>query len=186
MNERLNLSQAEIQVDSQEEFLDIVDDQDNVIGRLPRSEIELTEFKNVRSVAGFLINSEGHVWIPRRTAGKKLFPLGLDMSFAGYARSGENYLDAAKREMKEELHIDPEKVEFKKLGKLSPHKDGVSSFMTVYLIKTDETPRYNPDDFSEGSWLEVDKLIQKLKEGETAKSDLLKVVERFLSDFIVS
>jgi len=162
------------------ESLDITDDKDNVVGKRPRSEIELGKFRNVRVVVGFLVNSNGELWIPRRASHKKIFPSCLDMSVGGYVLSGEDYDDAFKRELKEELNIDSNTVRYTKLGKLSPYETHVSSFTTIYIVYANETPMYNRNDFSEGSWMKPEDLIEKIRKGEPAKSDLQPVVEAFL------
>lgn len=173
MTERINS-------DEDIEILDITDNQDNIRGRRPRSEIKIGEFCNIRMVNGFLVNQEGKLWIPRRSAHKELFPSCLDMSFGGYVRSGEDYDEAFRRELKEELNIDLDTIRYTKLGKLSPHEDHISAFTTIYIIHTDKTPQFNTDDFSQAFWITPEDLIKKLKSGEPAKSDLLVLVENFL------
>ena len=67
----------------QDEYLDLVDENDVVIGRKLRSEVHAEKLKNYRAVNLFIVNSKGELWIPRRTAHKQLYPLGLDFSCAG-------------------------------------------------------------------------------------------------------
>ena len=74
-----------------EEILDLVDDNDNVIGSKPRSEIYTEGLHNFRVVNAFVINSKGKIWVPRRAADKRLFPLSLDMSMGGHVETGESY-----------------------------------------------------------------------------------------------
>ena len=93
------------------------------------------------------------MWIPRRTAYKKLFPLCLDVSVGGHVSSGENYDEAFARELNEELNIGIEDVVWKENGYFKPHDHNVSSFMKVYEISTDETPMYNPNDFIGAFWI---------------------------------
>ena len=58
----------------------------------------------------------------------------------------------------------------------------------VEPLKSQETsgrllnPSMPASDFSEASWFAADELIRKLRSGESAKSDLLIVAEKFLSD----
>lgn len=164
-----------------DEFLDLVDQDDNVIGKKRRSEVYAENLSNFRVVNVFLVNSEGEIWIPRRSANKRIFPLHLDMSMGGHVESGENYEDALKRELQEELNIDVTKVGCELLGKLNPHENNVSAFMQVYVIKTDEAPDYNKDDFVEYFWLQPKALLELINNGEKAKGDLPKLVERFYS-----
>lgn len=161
--------------------MDIVNQKDEVIGKKLRSEIYAEKSSRFRVVNAFLKNSEGRLWIPRRTATKSIFPLCLDFSMGGHVESGETYEKTFKRELLEELNIDADKVEWKLLGKLIPDEDKVAAFMNIYEIKSDTSPQFNSDDFIEASWIFPEDLIKKIEEGEKAKTDLRKVLNKFYS-----
>jgi NADH pyrophosphatase NudC (nudix superfamily) len=110
---------------------------------------------------------------------KRRFPLCLDMSMGGYVASGESYDEACQRELQEELNVEIDRISDCFLGYLTPPKDGVSAFMKVYEIPTDTTPDYNRDDFIEGFWWFPQEAIDRLRSGEPAKNDLLKLLEKF-------
>ncbi|MGM0629357.1 MAG: NUDIX hydrolase [Patescibacteria group bacterium] len=162
-----------------DEYLDLVDSQDCIIGRKLRSEVYAEQLSNFRVINAFVLNSKGEIWIPRRTADKRLFPLCLDMSVGGHVESGESYEEAFKRETSEELNIDVERTSYRLLGKLSPESDGVSAYMQVYEIALDEAPEYNRADFVEYFWLAPSKALRLISEGEKAKGDLLTLIRRF-------
>ncbi len=161
-----------------DEYLDIVNEKDVAIGRLLRSQVYEKGLSNFRVINMFIINSNGELWIPRRTANKRIFPLCLDMSVGGHVESGENYESALIREVSEELNIDLKLAPFKILGHLRP-QDGVSAFMNVYELMMDEVPNYNIDDYVEYYWLEPKKVIEMIDGGEMAKSDLPKLIKKF-------
>ena len=164
-----------------DEYLDLVNEDDEVVGKKLRSLVYAENLSNFRVVNVFLINSEGKIWIPRRTSTKRMFPLCLDMSMGGHVESGETYDEAFKRELLEELNIDANVVKWKFLGHLSPQNDNVSANMNIYEIRTDTIPNFNSDDFVEYFWLTPNELIQKIKEGEKTKGDLPKLVEKFFA-----
>lgn len=162
-----------------DEYLDLVDSQDRVIGKKLRSEIYAENLSNFRVINAFIINSKGQLWIPRRTVDKRIFPLCLDMSVGGHVESGESYIETFKRETMEELNIDVDKITHRLLGKVTPLSDNVSAYMEVYEIFSDEVPNYNPNDFIEYFWLTPKEVVHIINEGEKAKSDLLKIINKF-------
>lgn len=164
---------------SLDEYLDLVDKNDKIIGKMRRSEVYAKNLSNFRTINVFLVNSKGEIWIPRRTAIKRVFPLCLDMSVGGHVESGETYDQAFKREVMEELNIDTDKVDHRILGKVTPHKNDISCFSTIYEIKSDRTPDYNRGDFIEYFWLTPAEVINKIKQGDRAKSDLPKLIRIF-------
>lgn len=88
-----------------DEWLDLVDENDQVIDRMLRSEVMKKGLKNFRAVIGFIKNNKGQLWIPRRVKEKISFPLSLDMSVAGHVGVGETYDKAFRREAAEEINF---------------------------------------------------------------------------------
>jgi isopentenyldiphosphate isomerase len=163
----------------EDEWMDVVDRHDNIVGQKKRSELYAEDSPNCRAINAFLVNAQGQIWIPRRTAHKRLFPLHLDVSCGGHVRSGESYEDALKREVQEELNLDIDQVRWHLLGHLTPYDDGVSMFMKVYEIQANETPRWNVDDFIESYWLWPWEVLDRIQNGVRAKGDLWLLIKRF-------
>lgn len=167
-----------------DELLDIVDHNDCVVGQLPRGQIYAQKSHHFRVINAFIMNDRGLVWIPVRSAHKKLFPSCLDASVGGHVAAGESYEQAFKRETHEEVNIDVEQVSYEMVAKLTPQEHGVSAFMHLYIIRTNATPAYNTNDFASASWISLDDLQQRLQQGEPAKGDLIKLVQ-FLCDYTI-
>lgn len=163
--------------DTVDEMLDLVDEYDQVIGIRSRSEIYREGMNNFRVVNAFLVNDAGQLWIPRRTATKRIFPLCLDMSVAGHVASGEDYLTAFRRELYEELNLVLDDVDWKLIGYLTPQRQGTSAFMHFFKIQFNQVPDYNRDDFVEYYWLNPQEVIDRLKNGDKSKDDLPKLIE---------
>lgn len=166
----------------EDELLDVVDKNDTVIGQEFRFKLYKERSSSFRVINVLLTNKGGQVWIPRRTAGKRLFPLCLDVSVGGHVRSGESYEEAMRREVAEEINLDIDRVDWKILGKLTPDDHAVSAFMRVYEIRMDTTPPYNRDDFVEYHWLHPRQVLEMMRAGEKAKDDLVKVLMVFYGD----
>lgn len=164
---------------SDDELLDLVDEHDQVIGSRLRSEIYSEGLSNFRVINAFMVNSTDCLWIPRRSANKRIFPLCLDMSVGGHVASGETYDEAFRRELREELGLDLDEVEWKSLGHLNPYEHNVSAFMQVYEIRRDHAPDYNKEDFIEYFWIEPQEIMERIEKGDGAKDDLPKLIKRF-------
>lgn len=162
-----------------DELLDLVDDENQVIGQMLRSEVYARNLHNFRAVELFLRNSRGELWIPRRGPHKRQCPNGLDRSMSGHVHAGETYWQALLREAREELNLDASVA--KLLGLLTP-KEGAFDFMEVFEIRTNVVPRYNPDDFSGYEWLMPAEVIRRIEAGEPGKDDLPVILRKFFAD----
>jgi isopentenyl-diphosphate delta-isomerase len=160
----------------QDEHLDIVNNDDMVIGSQWRSEAYKEKRSNFRVINGFIRNSKNQLWIPTRSAHKALFPLCLDASVGGHVQAGEPYEQAFIRELEEELNIKACDTNYTCLAHLQPHAHNVSAFTYVYEISTDITPSYNTDDFIDYEWLTPEELMYKITHGTPSRGDLIKLI----------
>lgn len=159
-----------------DEILDLVSVDDEVIGQEKRSIIRSKGKSNFRVINGFILNSDKKIWIPRRHFKKELFPLCLDASVGGHVSTGENYIDAFKREVLEELNMNINLYSYYPVMKLTPHDHNTSAFMWVYIIQSDEVPAYNKNDFIEYFWVSPKEFFDRINNGDKAKSDLPKII----------
>jgi len=87
------------------EFLDVVNDKDEVIDKASRNEIYEKSLKH-RIVHVLLFNNEGRLALQLRSRNTSFCPGHWSTSAGGHVRSGETYEEAAMREMKEEIGIE--------------------------------------------------------------------------------
>ncbi|MFD4528040.1 NUDIX hydrolase [Streptomyces sp. NPDC058470] len=87
-----------------DEILDIVDENDQVIGQSPRGEVYALGLRH-RAVFIQARDAEGRIFVHRRTPTKLVFPSLYDMFVGGVVGAGETYEDAALREAEEELGV---------------------------------------------------------------------------------
>lgn len=163
-----------------DELLDIVDKNDQVIGQKLRSEIYLKKLSNFRVVNAFLINKEGKLWIPRRAKNKRIFPLCLDTSMGGHVLAGETYEQAFARELMEELRINVSIKPYEYIGSLNPNEHNTSAYMKVYLIRTNNIPDYNTNDFIEFFWFRPKELLDHINSGNKCKGDLPIIIKNLI------
>lgn len=164
-----------------EEIVDIVDEHDNVIGCMPRSQAYAENRLSSLRAAWLLVkNQKNQFWIPRRHASKKLLPSYLDGSAVGHVSSGESYEQAMIRETQEELQFDISSMPYTLLGAITP-VDSAVCFMQVFELEVsnDFVIDYNHNDFSEAAWLSAEEIITKAHEGEKIKDTLLIIMAKF-------
>ncbi|WP_256104687.1 NUDIX domain-containing protein [Streptomyces sp. ODS05-4] len=90
--------------DPADEVLDVVDEHDEVVDRLPRGEVYARGLRH-RCVFVLVTDDEGRIFVHRRTPGKLVFPSHYDMFVGGVVGAGEGYDAAALREAEEELGV---------------------------------------------------------------------------------
>lgn len=162
---------------SADELLDLVNDHDQVIGTIWRSDAFARGVKHTRGVNAFLVNRQGELWIPKRAMHKARWPGHLDMSVGGAVEQGESYEAAFQRETREELNIDIDTLPWREVGYFSPLDTGLSSFQRIYEVRSDAEPDHNRDDFSGGEWVAPRALLARIDAGEPAKGDLCELLE---------
>lgn len=84
------------------EYLDVVDVRDRVIGRDSRANIHRNHLIH-RGVHVIVVNTRGEILVQLRSSNLDTYPGYLDASAGGHVQSGETYLQAAGRELSEEL-----------------------------------------------------------------------------------
>jgi 8-oxo-dGTP pyrophosphatase MutT (NUDIX family) len=117
-----------------DEILDIVDENDQVIGQAPRGEVYARGMRH-RAVFVRARDAEGRIFVHRRTATKLVFPSLYDMFVGGVVGAGESYDEAALREAEEELGVSglPRPVPLFKF--LYDDGDGATWWSAVYEVR---------------------------------------------------
>ena len=159
----------------EEEYLDIVDEKDNVIGKDTRKNIYLGDKPKhlIRYVHVLVFNSKGELLVPKRSLNREIFPGCYDFSCSEHVSSGETYKEAAIRGLEEELGI--KNVKLQEVAKLSP-KEGVHGFTMTYEIRYNGSiSNYDRDGISSLHWFNI----------ETIKKMIVQNKKQFKSDFPV-
>jgi 8-oxo-dGTP pyrophosphatase MutT (NUDIX family) len=91
-------------MDPADEFVDVVDAQDRVVGTARRGEVYRRRLLH-RCVFILCRDAEDRVFVHRRTPTKLFAPSAYDMFVGGVVGAGEAYEDAAVREAEEELGV---------------------------------------------------------------------------------
>ncbi len=97
------------------ERFSVVDEHDRVLGAAPRQEVHGDNLRH-RAVHILIFNQAGEVFLQMRSRGKDRHPLRWDSSAAGHVDAGEEYDEAADRELREELGVSAKLERLLKLG----------------------------------------------------------------------
>ncbi|MDH4112400.1 MAG: NUDIX domain-containing protein [Actinomycetota bacterium] len=87
-----------------EEWVDVVDLEDRVVGSVPRSDMRAGGLLH-RATSILVTRSDGEVYVHRRTETKDVHPGMYDPFVGGVVGSGESYDGCAARELGEEVGI---------------------------------------------------------------------------------
>jgi isopentenyl-diphosphate delta-isomerase type 1 len=133
-----------------EEIFDVVNDQDEVIGRCPRSEIHRLKLKH-RAVHVLVFNSRGDLFLQKRSMKKDCFPGTWDSSASGHLDSGESYDSCAIRELGEELGLIISAVP-ERLFKIDACAETGWEFVWIYRCQFEGPFTLHPDEIECGDW----------------------------------
>lgn len=166
------------------ELLDVVDDRDEVIGSIHRSDMMTlrdTSGNYLRVIEVFLQRTNGDIYLPRRSTEKKIFPGSLDHSAAGHMIKGESYEQALVRETHEELGMKTTPDDFVFIKKFSPTHE-LFYFRKFYLLRTDKEPLISPE-HTEAIWIAPNKLQTFVENDIPAKHTIYEDIP-VLVDFL--
>jgi isopentenyldiphosphate isomerase len=168
-----------------DELLDLVNKNDEVIGTINRKDYKQMLADNIGYIRAsdlFIMNSKGKLYIPIRTANKTIAPNGFDYSVGGHVGAGDDYMQTIIREAQEELNLDINEQQIELIGK--DVSDDIKYIRSIYLLRSDDTPTLNPNDFVSGEWLTPDEIISKIDAGHPTKinlKDTLLLLKNYLT-----
>ncbi|MEW1772347.1 NUDIX domain-containing protein [Streptomyces sp. NPDC086777] len=144
-----------------DEILDIVDENDQVIGVSPRGEAYARGLRH-RCVFIQARDAAGRVFVHRRTATKLVFPSLYDMFVGGVVGAGESYDDAALREAEEELGVSglPRPTFLFKF--LYEDGAGLSWWSAVYEVRCELPVRPQVEEVAWHDFLTEEELVSRL------------------------
>jgi isopentenyldiphosphate isomerase len=132
-------------------LVDIVDENDDVVARVGRAEMRAKRLRH-RSVFILVRSSDGRVLIHRRSDDKDVWPGWWDIAVGGVVTAGEEYSDAARRELCEEMGIDAAPVE---VGRGSYEDEQVSLIARMYEITHDGVVAPQDGEVADFEWVSV-------------------------------
>ncbi len=150
-----------------EEFVILVDENDNPIGSEEKIKCHLPNGKLHRAFTALLFDEDGRLVLTRRAKEKMLWPNDWDGTFASHPRESETYVSSGERRMPEELGIKGTLDYLHKFEYHVPYKDvGSENEICGTLIgiidKSTELKEIDGE-IDEIKWISSKELIVELK-----------------------
>jgi isopentenyl-diphosphate delta-isomerase len=133
-----------------EEFFNVVNERDEVVGSRPRSEVHRLGFMH-RAVHVLVFNAQGEIFLQKRSMNKDRHPGKWDSSASGHVDSGEHYDATAVRELQEEIGLVSNKP-LRPLFKLDACPETDQEFVWVYRCESEGPFELNRDEVDRGEW----------------------------------
>jgi isopentenyl-diphosphate delta-isomerase len=145
-----------------EEIFDVVNERDEVIGRLPRSQVHREGLKH-RAVHVLVFNARGEIFLQKRSMTKDTFPGTWDSSASGHLESGEDYDDCAVRELREELGLAVNAAPVR-LFKVAACEETGQEFCWVYRLISEGPFVLHPEEIEQGQWFTDERINELLRD----------------------
>ncbi len=149
-----------------EEYVDIVDEDDNVIGKASWEEMMQKKLLH-RTANVFVFNSKGELFVHRRADNLRLYPGLWDVKVGGSVRAGESYEEAGKRELFEECGA---KAEIKELFRLKTRRKENPVNRCMFKCVYDGKIVLDPGEVAEGKFVKIESVKKMVKEGKLSPS----------------
>lgn len=146
-----------------EEYFDVVNDNDEIIGKATRKECHENNLIH-RGIAIFVFNQKGKLLLQKRSLSKDLYKGWWTCSVTGHVDHGENYKEAAKRELKEELGVELPLLEHPYFIKLRQEKDSENG--KLFIAKSDGPFVFNKEEITSVYFFSLDEVREMIQKRE--------------------
>ena len=169
-----------------EEYVILVDQDDNPIGKEDKVKCHLPNGKLHRAFTALIFNGDGKLLLTKRSESKMLWPNDWDGTVASHPRESETYVTSAERRMPEEIGIACKMNYVNKFEYHVPYKDiGSENEICGTLIGTVDIFDNScmvKDEISEVKWINTDELKNELEQNKDAYCPWMVIALYFLAD----
>jgi isopentenyldiphosphate isomerase len=145
---------------SASELIDVVDAADRVVGQATRAEMRAGKLRH-RATYILVFNSQGQLFVHRRSATKDVYPSYYDVAVGGVVGAGERYDDGAQRELTEELGITS--VAPRPILKFQYEDADNCVNGRVYSCSYDGPLTLQREEIVDGEWLDLDVVFERIR-----------------------
>ncbi len=161
---------------SDAEHIAWVDEQDNLLGALVRSELRERGLIG-RGTYIMLFNSAGELCVHRRTLSKAIYPGFWDVAAGGMVLATESYAESAARELEEELGVSG--VELTAHDHFFFEDTGNRLWCSAFSAVWDGPLRLQPEEVLEARFMPIDQVMQEIAQKPYCP-DSLAALKRYL------
>ena len=115
------------------EEIDVVDAHDEIVGKDYRDVVHKKGLLH-RVVQIMVFDPDGRLFVQQRALTKDMYPAYWEGSLSGHVKSGENYKEAAERELHEELGICVTPKHLKEVLEFGLHEEEERVLAKLYII----------------------------------------------------
>lgn len=144
-----------------DEWFDVVNDRDEVIGRETRRVVHATGLWH-RAVHVLVFNRAGEIFLQKRSMLKDLSPGLWDSSCSGHLDSGEDYDTAAVRELGEEIGLKVDRVP-ERWFRLDACEATGWEFCWIYRLQHEGPFVLHPEEIERGEWVAPRELARRMQ-----------------------
>lgn len=157
-----------------------VDDDDQLLGSLPRAELRARGLIG-RGTFILLFNSAGELCVHRRTLSKAIYPGYWDPAAGGMVQADESYAQSAARELEEELGIAG--VELRAHGTFFFDQPDNRLWCAVFSAVSDAPLTLQPEEVLEAKFIDPYQALAEAKAGALYCPDSLAALRKYLVSF---
>ncbi|WP_373568487.1 MULTISPECIES: NUDIX hydrolase [unclassified Pseudomonas] len=161
---------------SDAELVAWVDEQDRLLGGVPRAELRDKGLIG-RGTFILLFNSVGELCVHRRTLSKAVYPGYWDVAAGGMVQPDETYAESAARELEEELGVGG--VALRDHGRFLFDERGNRLWCAVFSAVSDSPLRLQPEEVLEACFLPIEQ-ARRLSEQKPCCPDSLVALQTYL------
>jgi isopentenyl-diphosphate delta-isomerase len=164
-----------------EEKVILVDQEDNVIGTMPKIEAHKKAVLH-RAFSVFILNKKGELMLQKRALNKYHSPALWTNTCCSHQREGEGNLQAGKRRLKEEMGFTTPLEELFSFIYKVPFDNGLTEheFDHVMLGYYDGLPKINFEEVASWKWISLENVKRHMKKNPEHYTVWFKIIyERF-------
>jgi len=148
-----------------EEELVLVDEENNVLGTMPKASVHGAATPLHRGFSLFLFDRAGRLLLQQRSGNKKTWPLVWSNSVCGHPALNESNVDAARRRLADELGMTAAHIEEVAPYRYTFVRSGImeNEICPILVGFTREEPKSNPDEAAAVRWIAWPEFLEEIR-----------------------